>query len=80
MVVRSDCFTNSRALLYFVWQNDVTHLGMRGIKKQQEYQMNDFVITEQHPVQRKLSQENKGNGPESTTTKSGDPYQMFIDY
>ena len=34
--------------------------------------MNDFVITEQHPVQRKLSQENKGNGPESTTTKSGD--------
>ena len=35
---------NPRALLHLVWSNDVTHLGMQGIKEQHDCQPSDLLL------------------------------------
>ena len=59
---------NFRALLYLVWWNNVTDLGMRGLKEQHDCQMSDFNIIEQF-IECKERQTKNREGDEGTAQK-----------
>ena len=89
-------FQNPRSLLHLVhvWWNNVTHLGMRGIKEQHDCQLGDFTVTEQY-TEYKERQTKNCQEDEPTATKQArtynnkiwrtdggerDPHRAFIEY
>ena len=89
-------FQNPRSLLNLVhvWWNNVTHLGMRGIKEQHDCQPGDFTVTEQY-TEYKERQTKNCQEDEPTATKQArtynnkiwrtdggerDPHRAFIEY
>ena len=85
---------NPRSLLHLVWWNNVTHLGMRGVKEQHDCQLSDFTVTEQY-IEYKERQTKNRQGDEPTATKRArkynnkiwrtdggelDPHRAFIEY
>ena len=69
---------NPRALLHLVWSNDVTHLGMQGIKEQHDCQPSDLLllngILNTTNAKHRTARGNEGSAKkqqESTTIKCG---------
>ncbi|KAK3753088.1 hypothetical protein QZH41_001787 [Actinostola sp. cb2023] len=85
---------NPRKLIHLVWWNNVTHLGMRGVKEHYDCQIQDFTITDQYIEYNELQTKNR-QGDEGCARKRArkytnkiwrtdggeqDPYRAFVEY
>ncbi|KAK3731509.1 hypothetical protein QZH41_008540 [Actinostola sp. cb2023] len=85
---------NPRKLIHLVWWNNVTHLGMRGVKEHYDCQIQDFTITDQYIEYNERQTKNR-QGDEGCARKRArkytnkiwrtdggeqDPYRAFVEY
>lgn len=64
---------NPHSLLRLVEWDNVTHLGMRGVKEQHNCQLSDFTVTERY-IEDKERQTKNRQGDKSTATKRARKY------